>query len=64
MSKEETFEEVVLSTEKIIDRMVEIGQYWKERCLAAERLLNSVDNNINKQFVGYKEWQALQNKKP
>lgn len=36
--------------------------YWKKRCEAAEKLLDCVDNNINKRFVGYTEWQQLKSK--
>lgn len=37
--------------------------YWKKRCEAAEYLLNRVDNNINKRFVGYKEWEDLKHER-
>lgn len=50
---------VIISKAAAYDAASKSADYWQKRCRAAERLLDAVDNNINKQFEGYTEWEQL-----
>lgn len=63
--KERTFEEVIADTNAALDNIIAAAKYWKERCLAAEIVIDTTEtdlddvNNASANVRAYDHWKLL-----